>query len=141
MKRREQASSDVDLSTLCRKVKLTGADGKTYASEAVNTESAFRIIQSIPSPKAEPFKRWLAEVGYRRVQEIENPELAQHRMRELFRQKGYPDDWIEKSRATPVANLKPSRGVESPHPTTTSPTNQKQDCRPSRSNRNYGNEV
>jgi hypothetical protein len=77
-------------------VRLTGADGKTYASEAVNTESAFRIIQSIPSPKAEPFKRWLAQVGHERVQEIENPELAQQRMRELYRQKGYPADWIEK---------------------------------------------
>jgi len=96
MKRREQESSGVDLSTFCRKVKLAGADGKMYASEAVNTESAFRIIQSIPSPKAEPFKRWLAQVGYERVQEIENPELAQQRMRELYTQKGYPDDWIEK---------------------------------------------
>jgi hypothetical protein len=96
MKRREKASSGFDLSTLCRKVRLTGADGKTYASDAVNTESAFRIIQSIPSPKAEPFKRWLAEVGYQRVQEIENPELAQQRMRDLYKAKGYPDDWIEK---------------------------------------------
>ena len=96
MKRREKASSAVDLSTLCRKVALTGADGKTYKSDAVNTEAAFRIIQSIPSPKAEPFKRWLAEVGYQRVQEIENPELAQQRMRKLYLDKGYPDDWIEK---------------------------------------------
>ena len=96
MKRREKASSAVDLSTLCRKVALTGADGKTYKSDAVNTEAAFRIIQSIPSPKAEPFKRWLAEVGYQRVQEIENPELAQQRMRQLYQDKGYPDDWIEK---------------------------------------------
>ena len=96
MKRREQESSGVDLSTFCRKVRLPGADGKMYASDAVNTESAFRIIQSIPSPKAEPFKRWLAEVGYQRVQEIENPELAQKRMRELYQRKGYPDDWIDK---------------------------------------------
>ncbi len=96
MKRREQESSGLHLSTFCRKVKLMGADGKMYPSEAVNTEAAFRIIQSIPSPKAEPFKRWLAEVGYQRVQEIENPELAQQRMRELYKQKGYPDDWIEK---------------------------------------------
>ena len=96
MKRREKASSDVDLSTICRKVALTGADGKTYKSDAVNTEAAFRIIQSIPSPKAEPFKRWLAEVGYQRVQEIENPELAQQRMRQLYQDKGYPNDWIEK---------------------------------------------
>jgi hypothetical protein len=96
MKRREQESSGTDLSTICRKVRLTGADGKTYASDAVNTQAAFRIIQSIPSPNAEPFKRWLAEVGYQRVQEIENPELAQQRMRQLYKAKGYPDDWIEK---------------------------------------------
>jgi len=96
MKRREKESSGADLSTLCRKVRLTGADGKSYASEAVNTENAFRVIQSIPSPKAEPFKRWLAKVGHERVQEIGDPELAQQRMRELYKQKGYPTDWIEK---------------------------------------------
>ena len=56
----------------------------------------FRIIQSIPSPKAEPFKQWLAQVGYERVQEIENPELAQERMKELYEKKGYPKDWIDK---------------------------------------------
>ncbi len=61
-----------------------------------NTEGIFRIIQSIPSPKAEPFKRWLAKVGYERVQEIENPELAANRAREIYRAKGYPEDWIEK---------------------------------------------
>jgi DNA-damage-inducible protein D len=61
-----------------------------------NTEGIFRIIQSIPSPKAEPFKRWLAKVGYERVQEIEDPELATKRTRELYRAKGYSDDWIEK---------------------------------------------
>ena len=80
----------------CVQLKLTSADGKTYKTDCVNTEAAFRIIQSIPSPKAEPFKRWLAEVGYQRVQEIENPELAQQRMKELYKEKGYPDDWIEK---------------------------------------------
>ena len=61
-----------------------------------NTEGIFRIIQSIPSPKAEPFKRWLAKVGYERIQEIENPELAQKRTRALYKAKGYSDDWIEK---------------------------------------------
>jgi len=96
MKRREKASAGVDLSTFCRKVALTGADGKTYRSDAVNVEAAFRIIQSIPSPKAEPFKQWLASVGYQRVQEIENPELAQQRMRQIYKEKGYPEDWIEK---------------------------------------------
>ena len=62
----------------------------------MNTEGAFRIIQSIPSPKAEPFKLWLAKVGYERIQEIENPELAQKRMKEIYKAKGYSEDWIEK---------------------------------------------
>ena len=62
----------------------------------VNTEGAFRIIQSIPSPKAEPFKLWLAKVGYDRVKEIENPELAQERMKELYEKKGYSKQWIDK---------------------------------------------
>src|SRR4030066_1521217 len=61
-----------------------------------NTEGIFRLIQSIPSPKAEPFKRWLARVGYERIQEIEDPELATKRTRALYKAKGYPDDWIEK---------------------------------------------
>ena len=61
-----------------------------------NTEGVFRLIQSIPSPKAEPFKRWLARVGYERVQEIENPELAAKRTRAIYQAKGYSDDWIEK---------------------------------------------
>lgn len=96
MKRREKEASGVELSTLCRQLKLTSADGKSYMTEVVNTENAFRVIQSIPSAKAEPFKRWLAQVGYQRVQEIENPELTQQRMKELYREKGYPAVWIEK---------------------------------------------
>jgi hypothetical protein len=82
--------------TFCHGLKLEAADGKKYATDCANTESIFRIIQSIPSPKAEPFKRWLALVGYQRVQEIENPELAQERMKELYELKGYPKDWIDK---------------------------------------------
>lgn len=96
LKARERKQSEVQLSTLCVQLKLPSADGKSYKTDCVNTEAAFRIIQSIPSPKAEPFKRWLAQVGYERVQEIENPELAQQRMKELYKEKGYPDDWIEK---------------------------------------------
>jgi len=96
MKRREASTSGFQLSTICRQLKVTSSDGKSYKTEVVNTQAAFRVIQSIPSPKAEPFKQWLAKVGYERVEEIENPELAQQRMRELYRQKGYPDDWIEK---------------------------------------------
>ena len=70
--------------------------GGMQKMNCVNTEGAFRIIQSIPSKKAEPFKRWLAKVGYERVQEIEDPELAQKRMKDIYKQKGYSDGWIEK---------------------------------------------
>src|SRR4030042_3704988 len=96
MKRREKESSGVELSTLCRQLKIPASDGKKYLTDVVNTENAFRIIQSIPSPKAEPFKRWLAKVGYERIQEIEDPELATKRTRALYKAKGYSDAWIEK---------------------------------------------
>lgn len=76
-------------------LKLISPDGKYYETDCANTETVFRIIQSIPSPKAEPFKRWLAKVGYERVQEIEDPELAQKRARAIYKSKGYPDEWID----------------------------------------------
>jgi len=82
--------------TNCPPVEMTAADGKRRKIRAANTESLLRIIQSIPSPRAEPFKRWLARVGFERLEEIENPELAAARMREIYRQKGYSDAWIEK---------------------------------------------
>ena len=85
-----------EIVTFCHELKLESADGKKYLTDCANTESMFRIIQSIPSPKAEPFKRWLARVGYERVQEIENPELAQERMKQFYEQKGYSKDWIDK---------------------------------------------
>jgi hypothetical protein len=87
---------DLQLSPIWVQLKLESADGKKYATDCANTKGMFRIIQSIPSPKAEPFKLWLAQVGYDRVQEIENPELAQERMKELYELKGYPKDWIDK---------------------------------------------
>jgi hypothetical protein len=96
MKQRESQSSGVELSTICRQLKLASTDGKKYQTEVADTEGIFRIIQSIPSPKAEPFKRWLAKVGYERVQEIEDPELASQRTRAIYRAKGYSDAWIEK---------------------------------------------
>jgi len=77
-------------------LKLEAPDKKMRASDCANVETLFRIIQSIPSPKAEPFKRWLAKVGYERVQEIEDPELASKRARAIYKAKGYPDSWIEK---------------------------------------------
>ncbi len=77
-------------------LKMQSSDDKKYQTDTANTETIFRIIQSIPSPKAEPLKKWLAKVGYERIQEIEDPELASKRMRTLYKAKGYPDDWIEK---------------------------------------------
>ena len=82
--------------TNCHRLKLEAPDGKLRETDCANTQGMFRIIQSIPSPNAEPFKIWLAQVGYERVQEIENPELAQERMKQLYEQKGYPRDWIDK---------------------------------------------
>jgi prophage antirepressor-like protein len=96
MKARVNGDDGIQLSTICRQLKLESSDGKKYETDCADTESVFRIIQSIPSPKAEPFKRWLAKVGYERVQEIENPELATKRTKLLYKLKGYPDDWIEK---------------------------------------------
>lgn len=96
MKIREKDESGAELSTNCRQLKLKAPDGKMRETDCANTETLFRIIQSIPSPKAEPFKRWLARVGYERIQEIENPELATKRTRALYKAKGYPDSWIEK---------------------------------------------
>lgn len=77
-------------------LKLESSDGKKYLTDTANTETVFRIIQSIPSLKAEPFKRWLAQVGYERIQEIEDPELATKRTRAIYKAKGYSDAWIEK---------------------------------------------
>lgn len=90
---REEGSEVV---TFCHELKLLASDGKMRETDCADTEGIFRIIQSIPSSKAEPFKRWLAKVGYERVQEIENPELATKRTRMLYKLKGYSEDWIEK---------------------------------------------
>ncbi len=84
------------LGTNCPQVEMLTETGKKRKTLAANVKGLFRIIQSIPSPKAEPFKQWLATVGYERMLEIENPELAQERMKELYEKKGYPKDWIDK---------------------------------------------
>ncbi|HIH86732.1 MAG TPA: Bro-N domain-containing protein [Methanosarcinales archaeon] len=77
-------------------MKMPAPDGKMRLTDCANTETMFRIIQSIPSPRVEPFKRWLARVGKERIDEIENPELAIVRMQELYEKKGYPKEWIDK---------------------------------------------
>jgi len=86
----------LELSPIWVQLKLPAEDGKLRFTDCVNTKNAFRLIQSVPSPKAEPFKQWLAKVGYERIQEIENPELAQDRVKEYYELKGYPKDWIDK---------------------------------------------
>jgi len=90
---REEGSEVV---TNCHQLKLLAEDGKLRETDCANIKSLFRIIQSIPSSKTEPFKMWLAQVGKERIEEIENPELAQDRVKEYYELKGYPKDWIDK---------------------------------------------
>ena len=93
---RKLKQREPQLVTICHGLKLKAKDGKMRKEDCANTEAIFRIIQSIPSPKAEPFKQWLAKVGYERVQEIENPELAAERARQYYCELGYSEDWIAK---------------------------------------------
>ena len=93
---RKLKQRESQLVTICHGLKMPAKDGKMRYTDCVNTKNAFRLIQSIPSKKAEPFKQWLAQVGKDRIDEIENPELAQDRVREYYELKGYPKEWIEK---------------------------------------------
>jgi prophage antirepressor-like protein len=93
---KDREFTKLQLSPIWVRLKLKATDGKLRQTDCVNTKGAFRLIQSIPSKKAEPFKQWLAQVGKERLDEIENPELAQERMKEIYEQKGYPKDWIDK---------------------------------------------
>lgn len=94
--RKRDLELSIYLGTNCPHVEMLTDSGKYRKTLGANLKTLFRIIQSIPSPKAEPFKQWLAQVGYDRIMEIENPELAQERMKTLYEQKGYPKDWIDK---------------------------------------------
>lgn len=96
LKKKLAAEGYTQVSEKIGHLKMEAPDSKLRETDAANTETLFRIVQSIPSPKAEPFKRWLAKVGYERIQEIEDPELATKRTRALYKAKGYPDEWIEK---------------------------------------------
>ena len=89
LKRREP-----QLHTICMQLKLKSADGKNYKTDCANTEGVFRILMSVPSPKAEPFKLWLAQIGKQHIDETENPELLTERQAEIYRAKGYPEEWI-----------------------------------------------
>ncbi|MBU0570411.1 Bro-N domain-containing protein [Patescibacteria group bacterium] len=94
MKIRMKSEDGMKLSTNCRQLKLESADGKKYKTDCANTEGILRIIQSIPSPKAEPFKLWLARVGYERIEEAEDPEKAIQRAMHLYLKRGYSRNWV-----------------------------------------------
>ena len=94
--RKRDPQLDFYWGTTCTPLELLAPDGKKRKTNCANTEGIFRIIQSIPSPKAEPFKRWLAKVGYERIQEIEDPELGTKRTKALYQAKGYSEQWIER---------------------------------------------
>ena len=95
MKKRVTSTDGIELSTICRQFKMKSKDGKMRETDIVNTQSLLRIIQSIPSPKAEPFKQWLAKVGYERIQEIQDPEQSIDRARENWQQHGRSEKWIQ----------------------------------------------
>ncbi len=93
MKKRSSNESNQSFA-FCEQLKMKAADGKNYKTEAANREGLLRIIMSVPSPKAEPFRLWLAQVGAERIEEIENPELGITRIRELYLAKGYTEEWV-----------------------------------------------
>ncbi|NQU86320.1 MAG: Bro-N domain-containing protein, partial [Mariniphaga sp.] len=96
LKRKLNTEGFSQLYEIIVQLKMISSDGKKYLTDCADAKGLLRIIQSIPSPKAEPFKLWLAQVGSDRLDEIENPELAAQRTRELYKAKGYSDDWVEK---------------------------------------------
>ncbi len=95
MKVRVKTEDGLELSTVCRQLKLKSSDGKKYATDCANVEGLLRIIQSIPSPKAEPFKQWLAKVGYERIQDMTDPARSLDRAREYWQQHGRSEKWIQ----------------------------------------------
>lgn len=95
MKKREKVTG-IELSTICRQLKIESTDGKKYVTDCANAQGLLRIIQSIPSPKAEPFKQWLAKVGYERMQEISDPAQGLDRARENWQKLGRSEKWIQK---------------------------------------------
>ena len=95
MKTRVKSEDGIELSTICRQLKLISSDGKKYMTDCADTKSLFRIIQSIPSPKAEPFKQWLAKDGYERMQELQDPAQSLDRARENWKRLGRSEKWIQ----------------------------------------------
>ena len=96
LKKKLTSEGYVEVSEKIGQLKMIAPDGKMRLTDCASTETMFRIIQSIPSPKVEPLKQWLAKVGRERLEEIENPELSMERMQALYEKKGYPKEWIDK---------------------------------------------
>jgi prophage antirepressor-like protein len=96
LKKKLLSEGYIEVSEKIGQLKMMAPDGKKRLTDCANTETMFRIVQSIPSPKVEPLKRWLAKVGKERLDEIENPELSMERMQALYEKKGYPKEWIDK---------------------------------------------
>jgi len=94
MKTRVKSEDGIELSTICRQLKLPSSDGKKYTTDCADVEALLRIIQSIPSPKAEPFKQWLAKVGYERIQDMSDPARSLDRAREYWQKHGRSEKWI-----------------------------------------------
>ena len=103
LKARMSEEEKSEVSTKCRQLKLKSKDGKYRETDVLNTKGILRLIESVPSPKAEPFKLWLANLGSERIDEVFNPELAVNRAVEYYRKKGYDDKWI-KSRLTGIVD-------------------------------------
>jgi len=95
MKQRVKLEDGIELSTICRQLKLVSSDGKKYLTDCANVQGLFRIIQSVPSPKAEPFKQWLAKVGYERIKETVDPAQSIDRARENWLKLGRSEKWIQ----------------------------------------------
>jgi DNA-damage-inducible protein D len=100
MKSRLKKDDGLDVTTICSKLKMVGADLKMYPTDAANTEGVLRLIMSVPSPKAEPFRLWMAQVGKENIDEIGDPELGFDRLKSIYEAKGYPKEWIERRMQT-----------------------------------------
>ncbi|MFW5704427.1 MAG: BRO family protein [Nanoarchaeota archaeon] len=111
LKAKMQKDEGFELYDFIVQLKLEASDGKKYVTDCANTKSIFRIIQSIPSKRVEPFKQWFAQLGEERLDEIQNPSLAVERSREYYRTKGYPKAWIDKEKIADSLYLHLKDGV------------------------------
>ncbi len=95
-KLKAKIKKESELNPIWVQLKMLSSDGKSYKTDSANTEGVLRIVMSVPSPKAEPLKQWMAQVSTERIEETENPELGFERLREIYKAKGYSDEWIER---------------------------------------------